>query len=414
MQPEPSAEVLDILRGAEARHLKRVNPDQGGHKSLAAVVSTFRRWLYLPDPGTLETVLATVAANRMDGDPVWLLNVGPPGSGKTEQLAPLVGLPNVHPAATLTEAALLSGTPTKDKAQGARGGLLRAVGEFGFILLKDFTSILAMHRDTRAAMLAALREIFDGSWTRHVGVDGGKTLHWEGKLALIAGCTPAIDSHHGVIAAMGERFLMLRMPVVSADELAYRSLQHPGDEREMRRSLSAAVAEFFRGLDLIGRAPEATTEEIRWLVALSTLVVRCRSAVERDSHSREVDFVPDAEAPGRLARCLAQLLGGMKVVGIEPDERRRLLRQVGFDSMPALRRRALDFLASQAGPVATTDVAIAAGHPTQTMRRALEDLTCHSLLQRTAAGSGKADLWELTDWTRNRLAAIGEAFPKCQ
>jgi len=42
---------------------------------------------------------------------------------------------------------LLSGTPTKEKAADARGGLLREIGAFGYLVLKDFTSILSMHRD---------------------------------------------------------------------------------------------------------------------------------------------------------------------------------------------------------------------------------------------------------------------------
>ncbi|MEP7105871.1 MAG: ArsR family transcriptional regulator, partial [Chloroflexota bacterium] len=141
-------------------------------------VATFREWLHLPDAGALYVILATVAVNEAEGDPVWLLVVAPPGGGKTEILNPLAHLPNVYPAGTLTEAALLSGTPKRDKASEAKGGLLREIGEFGIILHKDFGSVLSMHRDARASVLAALREIYDGSWTRHVGTDGGRTLSW--------------------------------------------------------------------------------------------------------------------------------------------------------------------------------------------------------------------------------------------
>ncbi|MBA3328219.1 MAG: hypothetical protein H0T43_07950 [Solirubrobacterales bacterium] len=54
-------------------------------------------------------MLGTVAANLLDGDPVWLLVVGPPGGAKSEILQATAGLPDVHVAATLTEPALLSG-----------------------------------------------------------------------------------------------------------------------------------------------------------------------------------------------------------------------------------------------------------------------------------------------------------------
>ena len=71
-----------------------------------------------------------------------------------------------------------------------------------------------MNYEARMALLAALREIYDGSWTRHVGVDGGKTL----KCAIIAGCTPRIDKEHAVMASMGERFVLFRFPEVESRE----------------------------------------------------------------------------------------------------------------------------------------------------------------------------------------------------
>src|SRR3712207_7680681 len=43
----------------------------------------------------------------------------------------------IHMAATMTESALLSGTPKRDTASGAKGGLLRAIGEFGILCAKD-------------------------------------------------------------------------------------------------------------------------------------------------------------------------------------------------------------------------------------------------------------------------------------
>jgi hypothetical protein len=139
----------------------------GPARELADVVNTFRKWLHLPDPGALYVALATVVANRLPGDPIWLLLVGASSSGKTEVLVSLAGLEEIEPAATLTEAALLSGVPRKDVAAGASGGLLRKIGDYGILTLKDFGSVLSMHRDARAGVLAALRECYDGAWDPH-------------------------------------------------------------------------------------------------------------------------------------------------------------------------------------------------------------------------------------------------------
>jgi len=171
-------------------------------RPLDDVVATFRRWLHLPDCGALYVAFATVVANRMPGDAVWLLLVAASSSGKTEILFSLSGLDEVEPAATLTEAALLSGVPRKDVTASATGGLLKKIGAYGILTLKDFGSVLSMHRDARSAVLAALREIYDGSWDRPVGADGGRTLHWDGKLGLIAGVTTVVDSHHAVMDSL--------------------------------------------------------------------------------------------------------------------------------------------------------------------------------------------------------------------
>ncbi len=112
--------------------LRETQPDSPG--PLRDVETVFRRWLYLPDLRPLLALLGTFAANQLDGDPVWLLLVGPPGSGKSELLGSIAGLPNVHPTATLTEAALLSGTPKREHDDSSTGGLLRAIGETGLVL----------------------------------------------------------------------------------------------------------------------------------------------------------------------------------------------------------------------------------------------------------------------------------------
>ncbi len=125
-----------------------------------------------------------------------------------------------------------------------------------------------MNRDARAAVLAALREVYDGSWTRHVGTDGGRTLSWSGRVGLVAGVTPTIDRHHAVMGAMGERFILFRLPEVDSDEQAKRALSHAGRESKMRTELAAVVARLFaQGL----REPrELSGAEAAELVSLTT------------------------------------------------------------------------------------------------------------------------------------------------
>jgi hypothetical protein len=374
---------------------------------LDRLLSEFRRWLYLPDPSAVLAVLGTVAANRLDGDPVWLLLVGPPGSGKTEVLASVGSLHDVHRAATLTEAALLSGSPKRERAPDAKGGLLRTIGDFGLILCKDFGSVLSMNRDARAQVLAALREVYDGSWTRHVGTDGGRTLHWTGKVGLIGGCPPVIDRHHAIMGTMGERLALLRLPEVDEDEQARRALAHADQGDEMRSRLASAVEDFFERSPLPERTRELTQEERTALVSLATFTARARSAVERDTYHREIELVPRSEAPTRIVITLKCLLAGLEAIGAPREQARRVVAKVALDSIPAIRRSALNAL-YLAGSASTSEIAETLGYPTTMTRRALQDVAAHGLAVCTRTGQGKPDIWALTPFARARLDTVPE------
>ena len=381
----------------------------GPPATIAEVLETFRKWLYLPDEGVIYVPLGAVAANYFDGDPIWEMSVGPPSGGKTEVIFAIARLPKVRMAATLTEAALLSGTPTKQSL--GKGGLLREIGEFGILVFKDFTSVLSMNRDQRAQLLAALREIFDGSWTRHVGADGGRTLEWTGKLGLIAGCTAAIDSFHGVMSVMGERFLLYRLPTIDPAKQAEKALANAGQGRAMRAELAAVVRRLFAGLDISKGLPPIDDIETKRLVALASLVAAARSAVERNPYGgREIDLVLDTEAPARLAQTLRRLYAGMLAVGLDHATAWRLVAKTGLDCIPKLRRAILDILLAAPDWMGTRAIATKVQHPTTTTRRALEDLHAHGVVDRRppekGKGDGKSDLWQVSDLARARYQAI--------
>jgi FaeA-like protein len=363
-----------------------------GVVDVAALTDVFQRHLYLPDPLALHALLGAVAANLLPGDPIWLGIVAPPSSAKTEMLNALgLLVPRVIQVAVVTPAALLSGTSRREKAAHATGGLLRQIGECGIIACKDFGSVLSMRPEARAETLAALREIYDGAWTRHVGTDGGQALEWSGKLGLVFGCTPALDTHHGFMSAMGERFLLVRIPP-AGHEQAERALCHSGaNTASMRRELAETVAALFQSRR---SNPEAlSSEEREELASLATLTVRLRSTVERNRYSREIEAVPGAEGPARLVKMLRGLLDGLDVLGYPRPLALKVVRRVAHDSVPPLRWSAFDWVRKHGAPTEIKNVAVALGLPANTVRRALEDLAAYNLVTRTPLGDGKSDLW---------------------
>ena len=368
--------------------------------NLADTLAVFKNWLWLEDTGHVEIALGTVAANYCTGDPVWTVIVGPPSSGKTEPLNSIAGLKDVHPAAVLTEGALLSGTPQKELESGTRGGLLRAIGGFGILLVKDFGSVISLNKDTRGQVLAGLREIYDGSWTRHVGTGGGRTLHWSGKCGFLGGATAAIDSAYAVMGALGERFLFYRLGEGGEQERGRLALAHVGREPKMRAELATAVQSLFDKFTPPNHPPKLSPSEQERLNSLATFTTRCRSAVERDAYSasREIINVLGVESPSRVVKQLAMLMGGLEAVGVTRRRSWELITKMGLDSMPSIRSLVVQALVSER-TATTSRIAELTRYPTNTVRRTLQDLACYSIVTGESQSKGNPDLWTVTDWT---------------
>lgn len=359
---------------------------------LKGVTIAFERWLHLPDRAPLYAMLGTIAANKLPGDPVWLGLIAPPSSAKTELLNAVMGLPDIYEAATLTPASLLSGTPRKERSQDASGGLLRKVGDFGILIAKDFTSVLAMRPDTKSELLAAMRELYDGRWTRQLGTDGGRTLTWQGKLGFLFGCTEAIDDHHGVMSELGARFILCRMPTADQKQLAMARKHTGARTAQMRRELAEAVQTLFAQAPCETR--DLTEPEWERLEEIAWKAVRLRSAVVRDRRTREIEAVHGNEGPARLGLTLERIMVGLLALGVESAQALSITERLAKDSVPLIRRRALDYLETLDMRAETSIIAQKLGLPTGTTRRALEELAAHGLAKRYAQGEGKSDLWE--------------------
>jgi hypothetical protein len=350
---------------------------------LLDLVEQFQTAYYAPHPGPLLITLATYAAFQLPGDPLWVMLVGGPSKGKTESLNLLVTLDHVHTLSTITAAGLLSASKEKDKGKNATGGLLRAIGNRGFLSLKDFTSILSMPRETRQQTLAALREIHDGKWERGVGTDGGQTLSWEGKLGLIAACTASIDDHRAVMSAMGERFLFHRMPSMDADEqesAARKAAGNSGRESDLRSQLAEATLRFFETLP--DPPARSGAEHGRYIEGLATLIARCRSAVTRDGNGREIVNIHDAESPARLSGQFTRLDAGLARIGVPASRRYGLVKKTALDCIPPVRARVLAELAKTGSAVVIGRLVTSTGYPKTTVWRAIEELRAHQVVER--------------------------------
>jgi hypothetical protein len=234
--------------------------------TLSDIDRAFQETLHMPDLGALHVVLATVAANRMAGEPVWLLVIGPPSSAKTETVETLVEVPEVITLSVTTKAGLLSGSTQ----HGGTGGVLLEGGERFLLVVKDFTTICSEHASTRNEVLAIFRELFDGRVERAVGTGGGRVLKWRGHAGCIACATEAVDTVD--MANFGERWVRYRSPRSSDEDRLLTgivAMDNIGRQREQRARRTEAVTAFFANLVAPERPPEAPIEEQHRLIELA-------------------------------------------------------------------------------------------------------------------------------------------------
>ena len=307
-------------------------------------------------------------------------HVSGPGNAKTEQVSTLGGAGAIVTSRISSEGALLSGMAQRERASDATGGLLRKIGSRGILVLKDFTTILGMNRDLRAAVLDALREVYDQRWERNLGADGGRSLLWTGRIVLIGAVTSVYDEAHAVISAMGDRFALVRVDSnVGRKEGGMQALANIGSETQMRAELSEMVAGALAGV-----RPELAvlTDADHWvLMRMANLVTLVRTAVRTDFRGEPLEaHMP--EAPTRFAKMLGQFVRGALSLGMDHDRAMELARRVAHGSMPLMRKRALEAVVAAPGNTCT-DHAKSMQTSRSTVDRTLRELLALKLVTTT-------------------------------
>jgi DeoR-like helix-turn-helix domain len=367
--------------------------------TFAEVQALVEEYLLVDDRDLLAVLLASVAAHRLGVDPVWLLLVGPSSSGKTEFLRLVGCVRGVYPLSDLTPRTLASGLVVP----GGDPSLLASLKD-EILVVKDMTTVLSLKPDDRQAILAQLREVYDGSFVKAWGT--GKKLTWKGRLGFLAGVTEVIDKHHGVMAILGQRFVLLRLRQPARTRVGRRALDNirkPG----AADLLAGAIGAFIQQLPT--DSPDASEAVQDRLVQIADIVTRARSAVERGGYKHELDYAPEPEMPGRFARQLASLVRGLALLDRRTeinDDDLRIVARVGLDCIPPVRLLALRELAGHEEDLATSAVAQQVEYSTSTVRRALEDLQALGMVTCTQGGAGVASKWRLKDEYRVVLGTI--------
>jgi hypothetical protein len=343
-----------------------------------------------PDLEAARALCGAIAAHGLKGAPVWPMLVAPPGSMKTHLLDGFVGLPDIHHIDRMTTQTLLGGQLDDRGKVNREASLLHRIGPNGIIVYPDFSTVLSMKRDDKAAFLADMRRIYDGKLRKEFGIAGatGKSNEWQGRITFVVAVTPAIDSHYGVFQTLGERFVMIRWPRAGGIEAAMRAMNQ--DTSEAKQALQKAIRDLFD--NLIETEPCLSPLLQREIAALSELAVRGRTHVPRNGHTKEMLYIPEPESATRLAQQLAQLAKGLALVMGRTNvvvKDLAVVRRVAFDSIPPMRWKILNGL-HHGRRLSDLDI------PKSTLKYLLEDLQALGLL--TGKGPGDALSSQAKEW----------------
>jgi hypothetical protein len=343
---------------------------------------TVNRWFHRPDFLALRACLATARALDLNTGPVWMMLIGPSSCGKSElYLNSLDCYPRLERTSDINIPALIS---MENGKQG--NGLLKRLSPTGLWVINDFSSILSGREETRNQVTAACREIFDGRYQR---AGRGENQVWEGKINVVAACTPAIDHYYRVHADLGERFLQIQIDRLdSCVELRRKAGKQRNNLTKFHKEIQVASAQLFNGSTDI-ELPEEMDEAISRWAEFTSLT---RRVVSRNSYSGEISSLGYAEGSGRLYGEMCSLaMGDASIMGLDAVEQCQvdLIGRVALDSLTRIRRAIIGtFFEFPIGEeIRRADLQELSGisHP-QTFTRALEDLEAIEVLEKREEG----------------------------
>ena len=353
----------------------------------AEVVAKFQKWLHLPDTSILDVMFGTFLANRLQGDPVWMFFVAPPGATKTELLMSAFGAHRVMSTTSLTPHALVSGVNLQT---GDPSMIPRLNGKV--LIIKDFTTILNLNPNAREEIFGILRDAYDGKTEKQFA--NGIFRSYDSKFGIIAGVTPAIELFAEENAALGERFL--RWKVELPDDVASfirKAISNSNQETLMRAELKE-IGHKVLGYEYteVPEIPEVIQDKI---VALAQFVALMRGTVTRDKYSKEITQVPFHELGTRLAKQLVKISCGMSQFRGEATVSEavyEITRRLGRGTVPIKMDHLLYKLYSEYGKGEFEMSAVSAmtALPSTTIQRVIEGMCALKILKKSKLSTIKA------------------------
>lgn len=383
-------------------------------KNREDVFNAFKKYLFLRNYEPIDVMLAVAVSNKIEGDPLWMFLVSPPGGSKTEILSALNLSPDVYTASSLTPHSLISGATFTGSADPSLIPKLN-----GKILsIKDFTSILSKRDQEKDEIFGILRDAFDGSCSKIFG--NGVRRAYNSRFTIIAAVTPKIYEVGQEHQSLGERFLKYsignNLLHVSEEEIILRAINNLNKETKMREEIAQTVRGFlyhiFKDFDpeKIPMLPGGIKIQI---AALAQFAARMRGTVSRERYRPDmVMSKPFAEVGSRLGKQFAKAAHSLAIVRgkqmVSQDEY-AVVRKIALDTISQRNEEIIRVLYKEApkrgGSIRTRELSSLTKYPHATISRLMADMQMLEVV--TRVGRANKYEWRLSDYMLDQITKAG-------
>lgn len=413
LQDRPRKNALPLPGVSEAKTSTEEPEIIPERKSLQDIYTTMRKWLFLASTDPIDVMLSVVISNKLEGDPLWLFLVSPPGGAKTEILSSLITSPDIYFTSSLTPHALISGASW---TSGSDPSLIPKLN--GKILaIKDFTSIMSKRDTEKEEIFGILRDAFDGRCSKVFG--NGVVRKYESKFTILSAVTPAIYELSHSHQALGERFLKYTMGSnllhISEEDIVLRSINNLNRETTMRKEMSETVQGFLYHLmkDIdsgVATVPVIPDQIKTQLVSLAMFCARMRGTVARDKYRPDmINSKPSAEVGSRLGKQLAKfcisyaMIRGLKEV---TEKEYAVCKKIALDTISQRNEDVLKELykevGSKSGTIRTRQLSFLTCYPHSTISRILSDMQMLEIVSRV--GKANSYEWKISDYMMDLIS----------
>jgi len=364
---------LEKLTSSRSKAGESEPEDKGTETAtLQEVIAAFERNVLMDGQmrDALRVMLAVCVSNDIEGDPLWLYVVGPPGAGKTLMLSALQGSRRCRFVSTISAHSLVSGW----QANGSRDPSLIPRLKGKTLVAKDWTEILSMPGPMQEEIFSTLRGAYDGFVQKPFG--NGIVREYKGcYFSILAGVTNAIHGNNK--ASLGERFLKYQLVVKpeTTNSVVMSAISNVGRERKIEEELKDVVSKFLRRkLRKLPKLPERMAERI---IALVRIIAILRAQVERDFRGDKLQYRPVPEAGTRLAKQLAKLasliafVDGKHEVG---EAQWPIIEKVAYSTAYGFHLDIISAIMEMGGSATRKQLSEETGIPISTMLMKIEDL----------------------------------------